>query len=32
MGTRQYGAEEFKFFDYQFHLELAKVAIIEAVK
>ena len=32
MGTRQYGAEEFKFFNYQFHLELAKVAMIEAEK
>ncbi len=30
MGTKQYGAEEFKFFDYQFHIQLAKLAIDEA--
>ena len=30
MGTKQYGAEEFKFFDYQFHHQLAKLAIDEA--
>ena len=30
MGTKQYGAEEFKFFDYQFHIQLAKMAIDEA--
>ena len=30
MGTKQYGAEEFKFFNYQFHLKLAKLAIKEA--
>ena len=30
MGTKQYGSEEFKFFDYQFHIQLAKMAIDEA--
>ncbi len=30
MGTKQYGAEEFKFFNYQVHLKLAKLAIKEA--
>ncbi len=30
MGTKQYGAEEFKFFDYQSHIQLAKLAIDEA--
>ena len=30
MGTKQYGAEDFKFFDYHFHKNLAKLAIKEA--
>ena len=30
MGTKQYGAEDFKFFDYYLHRNLAKLAIKEA--
>jgi ATP-dependent DNA helicase RecG len=30
MGTKQYGAEDFKFFDYHLHKNLAKLAIKEA--
>ena len=30
LGTKQYGAEEFKFFDYQHHHQLAQLAIDEA--
>ena len=30
MGTKQYGAEDFKFFDYHLHRNLAKLAIKEA--
>ena len=30
MGTKQYGAEDFKFFDYQHHTRLAVLAIKEA--
>ena len=30
MGTKQYGAEDFKFFDYHLHRNLAELAILEA--
>ena len=30
MGTKQYGAEDFKFFNYESHFKLAQIAIDEA--
>ncbi len=30
MGTKQYGAEEFKFFNYESHIKLAEIAINES--